>query len=278
MPEPIGETWVKSTVLIENQWGAAGTGFFFGRKTAEDRMRIILVTNKHVLHADPAKRATATHVTLHLSRTKPDGSVEAVPVKFSTTMEGSSERSWREHPDQDVDVLAFNVTRLMISNPELLRRAADDSMFITPQHRKDLAIGIAEEVLVIGYPAGLRQGNAALPLVRAGIVATRLAEPIEDQVPLKGGGSRKRVLRGFLLDGATIPGSSGSPVVLKPSTSRVVGTDTIMGIFPPLLLGIIAETRFSWIPTPSGAVPSYAGLGLAFDADTIRETIEMFFK
>jgi hypothetical protein len=39
---------------------------------------------------------------------------------------------------------------------------------------------------------------------------------------------------------------------------------------------IIAETRFAPIKTPTQLIPSFAGLGLAFYAATIRETIELF--
>jgi hypothetical protein len=39
------------------------------------------------------------------------------------------------------------------------------------------------------------------------------------------------------------------------------------------LLGIVAETRYSPTKTPTGHVTSYTGLGLAFDAVTIGETI-----
>ena len=45
---------------------------------------------------------------------------------------------------------------------------------------------------------------------------------------------------------------------------------------PAFLLGVIAETRHAPIRTPAGVYPSFAGLGLAFDASTIRDTMELF--
>jgi hypothetical protein len=115
--------------------------------------------------------------------------------------------------------------------------------------------------------------------VRSGIIATRIGETFEDEYQEPDGTKRKRVIRGFLIDGATIPGSSGSPVVLKPTTGRFVKGNIVMGFSPLLLLGIIAETRYAPIPiSERDYIPSFAGLGLAFDAETVKETIELFFQ
>ncbi len=89
---------------------------------------------------------------------------------------------------------------------------------------------------------------------------------------------RKRILRGFLVDGATVPGSSGSPVVLPPISFRNVHGTLQIQTHPLLLLGIIAESRYAPIITPSADYLSFSGLGLAFHAETVRETIELFFK
>ena len=40
----------------------------------------------------------------------------------------------------------------------------------------------------------------------------------------------------------------------------------------------MAETKYAPVQTGQGDSWSYAGLGLAFDAETIKETIELFFK
>lgn len=86
------------------------------------------------------------------------------------------------------------------------------------------------------------------------------------------GGTRARILRGFLYDGASIRGSSGSPVVLKPGMGRLIGNGIHMSPAPMILLGIVAEIRFVI------GSDNFAGLGLAFDAATIKETIELFFS
>jgi hypothetical protein len=60
------------------------------------------------------------------------------------------------------------------------------------------------------------------------------------------GSVRKRRLRGFLIDGAIIPGSSGSPVIIKPSVGRYTRGALSYANFPPMLLGIVSESRYSY--------------------------------
>ena len=64
--------------------------------------------------------------------------------------------------------------------------------------------------------------------------------------------------------------------VLKAVFGRGFETRLVMGTALAVLLGIIAETRYAPIQTATGAIPGFAGLGLAFDVETVRETVEMF--
>jgi hypothetical protein len=83
----------------------------------------------------------------------------------------------------------------------------------------------------------------------------------------KDGTMRKRTLSGFLIDGAIITGSSGSPVVPKPLTMRYVRDRIQIATSPMMVLGIRAESRYAPLSTPSYDYLSFAGLELAFDAD-----------
>ena len=138
--------------------------------------------------------------------------------------------------------------------------------------REDITIG--EEVFIVGYPSGYTQGENNFPIVRQGIIASQIGEKY---IEIQNG--KKRVFRGFLIDGGIIPGSSGSPVILKPVTGRYVKNELKIEPTNPYLLGIIAERRFTYIQTSDGnSILSYSGLGLAFDASTIKETIELFLE
>jgi S1-C subfamily serine protease len=277
MASPIAETWIYTTMLIENEWGGKGTGFLVSRLIDENYGRIFLVTNKHVLNEEAEMRQSATWVRLYFNFKNADGSITGETTNLPLNLNDGAKR-WREHPENDVDVLAFDVTILLEQYPQTKGKWADYSDFGDRSKREELDITIGEEALVIGYPLGLRHAKTNFPLVRGGIIATRIGENLEDEYKEKDGTIRKRLLRGFLIDGAVIPGSSGSPVVLKPTTGRFVKDKILLGLSPAILLGIVAETRYAPIRTPEGYIPSFAGLGLAFDAETVKETIELFFQ
>jgi hypothetical protein len=109
------------------------------------------------------------------------------------------------------------------------------------------------------------------------VISTKIGTLLKDQVKDSQGNIRNRTLRAFLIDGATVPGSSGSPVVLKPVIGRIQGGSIVLGSAPPVLLGIVAETKYAPVQLGAGFIPSFAGLGLVFDVETIQETIELFF-
>jgi len=279
MASPIAETWIYATMLIENEWGGKGTGFLVLRAISSESEHIFLATNKHVLHELPEKRQNATKIILHFNVRNQDGSISGQTAELPLIFEDGSKR-WREHPDKDVDILCFDVTSLFVEyKQKIAHKWVDYSLFADQTKIKEFDITIGEEIVVIGYPLGFKQGTSNFPLLRSGIIATRIGETFEDEYLEPDGTKRKRVIRGFLIDGATIPGSSGSPVVLKPTIGRFVKGDIVMGFSPPLLLGIIAETRYAPIPiSERDYILSFAGLGLAFDAETVKETIELFFK
>jgi hypothetical protein len=145
---------------------------------------------------------------------------------------------------------------------------------------KEYDIKIADEVFIIGYPSlnKLKYHLNNFPFLRQGILASKIGEPLEDEFKDKKTGKvRNRILRGFLIDGGVIPGLSGSPVILKPNHYRQIGKEIIYDYFPPLLLGIVSETRFIFTDKFYGLdYYSTANLGLAFDSITIKETLDLF--
>ena len=107
-----------------------------------------------------------------------------------------------------------------------------------------------------------------MPIIRQGIIATNIGELLEDVYKEKNERGTQS-LRGFLIDGAVIPGSSGSPVILKPSLFRYINDSIVSDNFPPILLGIVSEYRYSY----TEYFQSFANMGLVFDCNTIKETI-----
>lgn len=266
-------------MIIKNQWGGSGTGFLVSRLINEKEGRIFLVTNKHVLNEKPELRRSAHSIFLHHNEKNTDGSISKATTPWPIIY-GDGSKAWREHPNLDVDVLAFDVTNLVTFKIDrLAHKWVGYDLFCNRPILDQEDITIGEEVAVIGYPLGLSHHRSYYPLIRSGTIATQIGEELEDTV-IENGVPRSRILRGFLIDGGIIPGSSGSPVVLKPVIGRVNRkTSSIkMGTPSPFLLGIIAETHYAPIRTgQEDIIPSFAGLGLAFDAETVRETIELFF-
>lgn len=276
MASPVIDTWMHSTVLIDNGWGGRGTGFLITRPTDEEFAKVFLVTNKHVLDEDAATRRSLTSIELHLNVERA-GEVVGERVEYSICGAGS-EPLWREHPEYDVDVLAIDLTPLIAERSDLSYMCAPYNVFVERSDIEEFHITAGDEVLVVGYPLGLRQGLTNYPLVRQGIIATHIGEELHEEVQQPNRSISTRRIRGFLIDGATIPGSSGSPVLLKQNPGSYYRGKYLLGESnPQFLLGIIAETRYAPLSTPSGETQGFAGLGLAFDALTVRETIECFF-
>lgn len=276
MASPLVQGWIYATVPIDNPQGESGTGFLVLRETAPNQGRVFLVTNKHVVCRDSATRASTPFIRCHFNTKEADGNAGTVFGEIPLSYPDGSKR-FREHPDNDTDVLAIEVTDVIQLNPKIEKRWATYNDFALEQKRTELDITVGEDIVTIGYPLGLRQGDSNFPLIRQGVISTKIGTLLKDKVQDGQGNIRNRALRAFLIDGATVPGSSGSPVVLKPVIGRIQGNSIVMGAAPPVLLGIVAETKYAPVQLGAGVIPSFAGLGLAFDVETISETIELFF-
>jgi hypothetical protein len=269
----VRDFWIHSTVLINNEWGGTGTGFLVGDK---NNKRSFLVTNKHVINTEKSKRDNVTRLILGFNMEREQRGTTRQDIEISLYTEG---KPWREHPDKDVDVMVFDIMEVLMSKevPLLKSRAVLYDYFLTPELMERLDIKIADEILVIGYPDmfELRHQISNLPIVRQGIIASNIGENLEDW-GLNHNESEKRILRAFLIDGAIIPGSSGSPVILKPTLGRYIKDKYLVEKFPPILLGMVSEMRYGIIRDSISDFKSFANLGLVCNADTIKETIELF--
>lgn len=276
MSSPLVQGWIYATVPIDNPQDESGTGFLVFRETTEYQGRVFLITNKHVVSRDAAARSSTPFIRCHFNTKEEDGSAGTVFGEIPLSHPDGSKR-FREHPDNDTDVLAIDVTDVIQLNPRIEKRWATYNDFGLEQKRAELDITVGEDIVTIGYPLGLRQGDSNFPLIRQGVISTKIGALLKDKVQDGQGNLRNRTLRAFLIDGATVPGSSGSPVVLKPVIGRIQGNSIVMGAAPPVLLGIVAETKYAPVQLGARAIPSFAGLGLVFDVETVRETIELFF-
>jgi len=278
MASPVSEMWTHTTVLVENDWCEKGTGFFVSRDLDDSRRKYFVATNKHVIANEPNLRREASEVHLHVN-VRQDGRIVGKRVTLPLRNDNDGVRLWREHPEPDVDVFVFEVTKLINECQGLEYKAVSYENFANSTTIQKQQILPGDEVVVVGYPKGIRQGETNYPVFRQGMLATRIDEELHEDITVYGGHlEHVHTPRGFLIDGAIIKGSSGSPVVLKPVLW--VGSDEIADYLEhadPYLLGIIVQTRDAPRETIAGHTESFAGLALALDADTIRETVELFF-
>ncbi len=275
MDKEVVEQFLNTTMLIENEWRKRGSGFLIRRAISENRGKTFLVTNKHVIHPEKEKRENAKEITIYFNVKEQNGSIAGQSIKLHL-QDSKGHKAIREHPDKDVDVLAIDISIVLNTVKNIEVKLPDYSILADKDKIKNAKISIGEDALVIGYPLGLKHFVTNFPLVRKTTLASRIGEELE--IPtMENGQTRNRILRGFLIDGGTSPGSSGSPVIFTPGAVQMDGKGITFGKRPNLILGVVSEARVAIVESSIGDYPNLSGLALAIDADTISETIEQFF-
>ncbi|MBP1085398.1 MULTISPECIES: S1 family peptidase [Pseudomonas] len=213
-----------TTALIETTEAngtSRGTGFMFAINMGQNEVAPLLITNKHVL-----KSAIALSIKFSLS--SPSDYTKKIGIAEYVLKDGLSTIVF-EHPDSDIDLASINIAALL-QDLEDSGYSGHGNMFaesdIVEQETLD-TLGLAEDVVMIGYPTGLSDEKHNLPIIRQGTLAS------DPKIDFDG-------RRHFVIDCACFPGSSGSPVVLK--ESQLIQNDQGNLIFkhrPNRLIGIL---------------------------------------
>ena len=266
MSSQISEQWAGATVRFTNRWGVTGSGFLVHRRGGDERVRTFFVTNKDLIKRDLQKRADARYLILHLNVRLQDDSV--VGKEFKCPLNDSvGRRLWREHDERDTDIYAADVTYLYDSHRgSITNKPVAYDLLASSELLDERKIGVGDDIMILGYPDAFslgHPGDVNLPIVRQGIIATALDGVFEARTEIRGLPIVRR-RRGFMIDVGTMRGSGGGPVVLKANA----GDDSL----PALLVGIVAETRFTMEESVK-----FSGLGFAFGSGLVRDTIDKFF-
>ena len=226
---PVSEQLINSTVQIlttksilkdgiSKLSGMSGTGFFFEFNTSKGKIPVI-ITNRHVVEGMVNQQFT-------FKLRKSDGSPDYDHgQELSVT---SKDVNWLLHPDKSVDLAILPIAGIM-DNLEKLKKGifiVSLTEELIPSDSVAKSLLPIEDVLMVGYPFGLRDIGNNLPIVRRGITATSFYLDYNKK-------------KEFLCDIPVYPGSSGSPIMILNQQGFVDRKGTVnMGGTRALLLGI----------------------------------------
>lgn len=228
---------------FDDQFISSGTGFFIKRDN-----RIYLISNLHNFTGKD------TFTGKHLSKTLAEpnkvrfhifanGNLNSPKVIVANLIDENGEPLFNRHftSSYPIDIA---VLELRLPSVEVL------PLNFQPQEK--VKIEIAEEVFIIGYPAGIF--NHATPIWKRGTIAS------EPDIEFNG-------LPVFLVDASTVRGMSGSPVLIR--SQQLHHPKGVIQSSKPFqrIIGIY-----------SGRVPPISGvetnLGYVWRANLIYETID----
>lgn len=255
----IYEQLLYSTTRIEclddhDQLVGIGTGFLMNGPVVDNKTKVFLVSNKHVL-------MTCQSIRITFNSGENGKLVTQKPQQFVVK---NSISEVKGHPTADVDIAILDITALFgaLSDKLYFKLFSTDLLadFTEPE------LNVAENIYFVGYPDGRYDQVNNLPLVRTGIIASH---PKFDY----------NGLPEFVVDAEVIPGSSGSPVLIDLAYENARSGDIILG-HKFALLGVVAatmirENRLQVLPTSKAAlgIQETIGLGLVFKAPLIKELI-----
>jgi hypothetical protein len=200
-------------------WTGTGTGFFFAFGEPPDQV-LAVVTNKHVVEG-------AAVMQIRLSRANTDNSRSSTIDTIDVPLDHSK---LCPHPSPDVDLIALPVAGVI---DLLIRRNGVRPWFRMFEARHvptaDVVQSMSpiEDILMMGFPAGISDPANNLPIVRRGITATPYRAEYDNQAQ-------------FAVDVATFRGSSGSPVLILNEGGLTVTRDGVaLGGTRFLLLGVV---------------------------------------
>lgn len=241
MLEPLLLTAASVSTFDANRPLTHASGFFFER----DR-NLFLVTSRHVVFDESSRHfPDRLEIELHLGLDN-----VAQSTGFSIPLYHDGRGAWREATDAAgrVDVAAIWIDRDALPRDVAYRA-------FTPQHviREYDQVEVGTSLLVVGFPLGFHDTLHHMPVVRHAVIASSFG------LRFQGEGY-------FLTDGRTHRGSSGSPVVARPSNP--VG----FGDLPWMLLGI-HSSRID-VGTRDTSLDEALGLNSAWYADVLLSITE----
>jgi hypothetical protein len=217
----VGDRIQASTTLIITASGNGttimGTGFFYHK--LEDKppapqpqwvaiQRMWLATNRHVILGNPGSESLPSSLTFHL-RQVIDQKLQWLPVVLD---QSAVLQRTKCHSNPAVDVCVVDILDLITERAKTLNNLLPWSgvSSVDLPNASSPSVDVGDDVLIVGYPRGFYDQVNLVPIVKAGIIASKWGAPFGGQ-PL------------FMVDAKLFPGSSGSLVITKPRDFAIIG-------------------------------------------------------
>lgn len=265
----LSEMITYSTVLIRCEYSngtvGSGTGFIINLCSNKENQTCVpvLITNNHVV---------ANSVKTVFEFCKADENGKPIDTQlFSFIYQGNA---WIHHPTPSVDLccllLAEALNELQKKNTKIFYIPLETNLIPNNQNLDELSA--MEDVVMVGYPIGLSDTYNHKPIIRRGITAS---------YPKKDYQGKKETL----LDMASYPGSSGSPIFILNQGTYVTPNGIAMGNRLYLLgvlygghefnvQGVLHFANLPNTPVPVTRIP--INLGIMIKAEQILEFENLF--
>ena len=215
------EQLMYSTVRLVNESGGltrSGTGFFFQLFKSQESSVPVIVTNRHVVDGwDKCAFSFAGR----LADCSPDLD-HHIPIQLD-----NFGTAWIPHPDVDLVVIPIGAALAELARvgipPYFI--ALDPSLILTEGELESLTP--VEQILTVGFPGQIWDDVHNTPLFHRGYTSTA------PYIDFRGN-------KEFLIDIATWPGASGSPVLLYNDNGWMDRHgNTVLGGIRAKLLGVV---------------------------------------
>jgi hypothetical protein len=224
------------------------------------RYWVFLVTNRHVFE---------DRDEVYLRFNKKEGGTEIFrqPLFFPN----SKEKRWLAHKNKKVDVALLNVSPKILEEHGVDYFFFNEEMFAYYKQFGKIGIEIGDCVYILGFPLGIAGRSQNFPCVKWGIISRIDKEVIKKD-------------KSFWVDSSIFPGSSGSPIILRPSIHSLTSTPAVSQVY---LLGVVSKyipyverlyTHQTKPPTVVSLERENSGLSLVVPMDFIRQIFRRWKK
>jgi hypothetical protein len=219
---------LKSVLRIETSADAGGnyeigTGFLV-TTTGNESDRVLLVTNKHMIgdwnYADGDVRRFNPWINVFFYRVGDPSGQSYRPTRVDLLNGVALDTSRvHMHPNPHIDLVAIDVTDKVNDRAEHINFTAYARSYLLPFARiQAFQTDIADQVIALGYPLGIRSLRNNYPIAKMGYLASIPGQEVSIPfaVQNRAGTAVTVIIDGkfLVVDGLIVKGNSGGPVVL----------------------------------------------------------------